>query len=177
MTTLPARLCAGTLVVFEGPSRVLWTPGAPGSPVPAGLWPTAADAAEVAARIARREPVLVVLEEIAATVSVWRHELDRAPAELAELAEGEGELLDLRVPALDWLPEPLRERGLAFWHRSTARAAREPAVLLPAVLLDEPDEGAPGVRFARRLLPFPLTTTRLAHLVAGAFPQETPHAC
>src|SRR6266540_923599 len=66
--TEPTQRCADILVVFEGPRRVIWSQrGCQGGPqigppswVPAGLWPTAEQAAEVADHIGRGGRLFVV---------------------------------------------------------------------------------------------------------------------
>lgn len=177
-TPAPAVRCADVLIIVEGASRIRWVTDTSRTWSPVAFWPDGAEAAEVALHLEKRQPLLVVLDDTAVMVPVWDHELDRAPANVAALAVGEGDLLDLRVPALDWLPAPLRHRGLDFWRTSTARLAGTPTALLPPLLFDTPEQAAEDtwhVRFARRTRPFPLTGKRLTSVVAHAFPrQETP---
>ncbi|MFI9024662.1 hypothetical protein [Streptomyces sp. NPDC053560] len=213
--TPPTVLCAGVLIIFEGAARLRWAVDGAGDWTPVALWPDAREADEVAERLARRQPLLVVLDGLdtpegfgaqgvidahgvidapagpdahagpdglGVTVPVWRAELDRAPADLAALATGDGDLLDLRVPALTWLPAELRQRGTEFWRATGARTADVPPALLPPLLLDGAGEAADGsrgahphVRFARRSRPSALTPRHLAAAAAHAFPpQETP---
>ncbi|MGI5467478.1 hypothetical protein [Streptomyces sp. CA-132043] len=195
--TPPTVLCAGILIIFEGAARIRWAVDGTGDWTPVALWPGAREADEVAERLERRQPLLVVLDELdtphgidaragddglGATVPVWRAELDRAPADLAALATGDGDLLDLRVPALTWLPPELRQRGTEFWRAAGARTADVPPALLPPLLLDGAGEAADGprgghphVRFARRSRTPALTPRHLAAAAAHAFPhQETP---
>jgi hypothetical protein len=161
--TEPTHRCADVLVVFEGPRRVIWNRGGcqggpqigPQSWVPAGLWPTAEQAAEVADHIGGGGRLFVVLEEAPAVVSLLAEEFAQAaPAlvALADPADRDEPVVDVRVPVLDWLPGSLRERGLRFLASSQAVMDRNPAALLPRLLLEEETGGDP-VRFARRVPP------------------------
>ncbi|MEU7040945.1 hypothetical protein AB0A77_07780 [Streptomyces varsoviensis] len=92
---------------------------------------------------------------------------------------GHGEIIEVRVPFLDWLPEPVRARAAAFLAESDETLARTPTALLPPLLLEDPrpqpQHTAPHVRFARRLLPGALTTARLAAAVRHIFGHRQPH--
>ncbi|TVL89912.1 hypothetical protein CD790_24200 [Streptomyces sp. SAJ15] len=142
-------------------------------------------------QLARRAPLLVVLDAPEATVPVLSEELARAPRRVhAALTRGEPmtgsgtpgsaplcatstrgeEITDLRVPLLDWLPGPLRRRGLDFLAESEETLARTPRALLPALLTDENPAPSAPVRFARRLLPGALSEACLAAAVRHLFP-------
>ncbi|MEV0277004.1 hypothetical protein AB0I22_11555 [Streptomyces sp. NPDC050610] len=93
-------------------------------------------------------------------------------AEFAQCAE-HGEIIEVRVPFLDWLPAPVRARAAAFLADSDETLARTPTALLPPLLLEDirpqPQPAAPQVRFARRLLPGALTPARLSAAVRHIF--------
>ncbi|MEV0266152.1 hypothetical protein AB0I49_33090 [Streptomyces sp. NPDC050617] len=97
-------------------------------------------------------------------------------AEFGRCAE-HGEIIEVRVPFLDWLPEPVRARAAAFLAESDETLARTPTALLPPLLLEEPrpqhQQAAPQVRFARRLLPGALTPARLSAAVRHIFGDRT----
>jgi hypothetical protein len=57
----------------------------------------------------------------------------------------------VHIPALDWLPNDLRRRGLAFLDASTERASQVPPALRAPLVLSVSDPAAPHVRFAHRL--------------------------
>ena len=76
-------------------------------------------------------------------------ELAAAPPELMAFVQGaDREPSYVYVPALDWLSEDLRHRGLRFLTASIARTAEIPVPLRPALILDAPDPATPQVRFA-----------------------------
>ncbi|WFB09902.1 hypothetical protein LRS74_24810 [Streptomyces sp. LX-29] len=144
-------------------------------------------------QLARRAPLLVVLDAPEATVPVLSEELARAPrrvyaaltreepmtasasastgpAPLCATSPRGEEVTDLRVPLLDWLPGPLRRRGLDFLAESEEALARTPRALLPALLTEEDPAPSTSVRFARRLLPGALSEACLAAAVRHLFP-------
>jgi hypothetical protein len=152
MTPGPVLHSGEVMVVIEGPARVSWRQTRGTQWRPTGLWPTATQRAEVLDRLDRGAPLLVVLDDVPATVSLLAEEFAYAPPPLAALAEDvRGEVVDLQIPLLDWLPDELRRRGLRFLHASTETASRTPVPLRPALVLDEPPSAMPNVRFAHLL--------------------------
>jgi hypothetical protein len=179
------------LVVFEGPARIIWHNGGNGEWTPTGIWPGPRQRAVLEEHLGQGAPLLIVLDDPNATVSVLREELERAPQELhATLAHQEtaganteearhpDEMSELRVPFLDWLPDSLRERGADFLAESEETLARTPLALLPVLLTErKPEHRASQVRFARRLLPGALTSTRLSAAVRHLFPGGLTALC
>jgi hypothetical protein len=172
----PVQTCAterygSTLVVFEGSRRMLWSRPEPGRWRPVGIWPGAAEAAELAAHLAARRNVLVVLDETEHTVSLLAEELAEAPASVRRLVRGAdpGEPVDVRIPVLDWLPAPLRRHGFAFLRTGAEAVRRTPAALLPPLLTDEADPDRPYLRFALRTQRPALGAGRLADAVGHLF--------
>ncbi len=109
----------------------------------------------------------------ARTRRTTEHARTDAPcAEFGRCAD-HGEIIEVRVPFLDWLPESVRDRAAAFLAESDETLARTPTALLPPLLLEDsrprPQHTAPHVRFARRLLPGALTSPRLSAAVRHIF--------
>lgn len=123
------------LVVFEGPRRLIWERRSPAWWRPVRLWPDEAERAAVLARIERNEPVLVVLEQLPCTVPLLEEEADRAPAELARLLVDESGPA-IAVPALDWLPDPMRRRGERFARHGRALLSARPPLRIGAYLTE-----------------------------------------
>ncbi|CAL9429178.1 hypothetical protein [Streptomyces sp. enrichment culture] len=170
----PTEQHGTTLVVFEGGRRMRWSRPGPGRWRPVGVWPGAAEAAALAGYLAARGNLLVVLDRAEPTVSLLAEELAGAPAAVRRLLpatapEPDDPVVDVGIPALDWLPAPLRLRGLRFLARATEAAERTPALLLPALLTDEPDPERPHVRFALRTGPHGIGGARLTAVVADLF--------
>jgi hypothetical protein len=152
MTTEPVLRHDGVTVVVEGSARIRWRRVAAARWAPAALWPSTDESAEVLSGVRRGDPLLVVFDEAPAKVPVLAEELALAPPAVASLAcDTSGEVVDLHVPPLDWLPEELRHRGLRFLHTSTQAASRTPCPLRPPLMLDEPAADLPNLRFAVRL--------------------------
>ncbi|GAA3837893.1 hypothetical protein GCM10022243_00470 [Saccharothrix violaceirubra] len=133
------------LIVVEGPARLTWCRTGSARWRPTGLWPTPAQQADVCDRIRRGSPLLVVLDEPTA-IPLLAEEIADAPPELAALAEFAGDVGELRIPFLGWLPPDLAERGRRFLR--CGRPSR-PDVLVPPLVVDAPDPDVPHVRFAR----------------------------
>ena len=133
----------GALVVFEGASRVVWHRETSSEWTPIGLWPRPHEAAFLTAHLARREPMLVVLRDPIATLPLLTEELDRSDPLFTALAgHSEGDVVELQIPALDWLPAEDRLRGLRFLAWSASVLSATPHPLCPPYLVDEP-AGAP----------------------------------
>jgi hypothetical protein len=164
--SLPAAIeCDNALIVFEGPRRIRNH-----SATSVDLWPDAAEAEEVRHRIESGRPILVILGGPEAEATVLTEQFAGAPPALAALAHAIArDLSPIPVPALDWLPSDVRDRGLRFLRASTLRARRTPALLRPPLSLDEPDGSCPHVRFAHLSRISVQTERELSLVVAYAF--------
>jgi hypothetical protein len=113
--------------------------------------PTPTEAAEVTQAARRGEPVLIVLDRRPEPKHVLAEELAEAPPEITALVTSvAGEVAQLDIPPLRWLPGHLAERGRRFLHEVTATVAHTPALLLPALIL-RPPEGTDPVWFGLRV--------------------------
>lgn len=165
-TTLPV---GNALVVFEGAPRLSWQWQTLTHWTPTGLWPSPEELREITARFDRGDPVLIVLGEREAGVSVTQEEIAQAPPGLRSLVSFTDGIGELRIPQLDWLPDRLHRRGLRFFDDSDLLIARTPAPLRPPLLLDDPDPSAPHIRFVRQTGPGGCSTAALTVLVEYAF--------
>lgn len=186
MRFTPTLRLGDVLVILEGPARMLWNEPAavPGKRAwtPTGLWPDEAQHAQVRAHVDSGRPLLVLLDDSRSRVPLLREEWQAASRRLMRelagvrcenLAHDTDELVEVRLPFLDWLPPAHRERARRFLAESDAVLARTPKALLPPLLAEEPVDGAvPNPRFARRLQPHTLNADRFAaavhHLFDGA---------
>ncbi|WP_330455644.1 hypothetical protein OIB37_01445 [Streptomyces sp. NBC_00820] len=171
------------LVILEGPARVLWNEPAvePGRRkwTPTGLWPDEAQRALVREYLDDERPLLVLLDDARRHLPLLREEWQAAPRRVVrdlvaavreDLADDGDEVVEVRLPFLDWLPQADRERAARFLAESDAALSRTPMALLPPLLIEETRPGVPqSPRFARRLLPSALTTDRLAAAVEYLF--------
>ncbi|ALV37953.1 hypothetical protein AS200_42315 [Streptomyces sp. CdTB01] len=176
------------IVVLEGPARVLWKeqPRQPGtrSWTPAGIWPDQDQLAMVHEHIEKERPLLVLLDEARSRVPVLRQEMRSAPCQLLESLihahpdePGEDEVVELRLPFLDWLPDAHRDRAARFLKDSDETLSRTPVALLPPLLTEDRHDGLPpSPRFARRILPGALPADRLAAAVEHLF-ADAPQRC
>ncbi|MFJ9036947.1 hypothetical protein ACIRF8_10215 [Streptomyces sp. NPDC102406] len=131
-------------------------------------------------------PLLVLLDDARRHVPLLREEWQAAPHRLVRQLVGvrrgdvpgdTDELVEVRLPFLDWLPDAHRERAAQFLAESDAALSRTPMALLPPLLAEEPRHGAaPGPRFARRLLPHALTADRFEAAVRHLF-ADAPRPC
>ena len=162
----PAAIeCDDALIVFEGPRRVRHQ-----SATRYALWPDAREAAEVRDRLESGRPILVILGGPQAEATVLTEQFAGAPPALAELVRAIArDLSPIPVPALDWLPNDLRDRGLRFLQGSVTRIRRTPVLLRPALALDERDIACPHVRFAHLTRAALQTEPDLSTVVAYAF--------
>ncbi|WP_406170015.1 hypothetical protein OIE52_37735 [Streptomyces canus] len=128
--------------------------------------------------IERGLPLLVLLDEAHSRIPLLRQELRAAPCRLLEsLIDGTGseellddEVVEVRLPFLDWLPDAHRDRATRFLEDSDAALSRTPVALLPPLLTEERRDGLPpSPRFGRRILPNALTAGRLAAAVEHLF--------
>jgi hypothetical protein len=162
----PAAIeCDEALIVFEGPRRIRHH-----GPTRFELWPDAAEAEDIRDRIERGRPILVIFGGPQAEATVLTEQFAGAPPALAELVnEIARDLSPIPVPALDWLPSDVRDRGLRFLRASTLRVRRTPALLCPLLSLDDRDITCPHVRFAHLSRVGVETERDLSMVVAYAF--------
>jgi hypothetical protein len=149
MSLPPAIQCGDALVVFEGAprARTLDSDG-PG----VSLWPDPEEARDVNRRLAGGHPILVILGGPQADAALLAEQFVQAPlAFSAAVRSTAREMTGTPVPALDWLPVELRERGLHFLRASAEHARRIPGLLCQSLYLDERDPLTPHVRFAHRI--------------------------
>lgn len=170
----PVERHGGTLVVFEGSRRLLWSRPSPGRWRSVGIWPGPAEAAALTARLAARRNTLVVLSHADSSVPLLAEELAEAPPCVRRLArdaaqQADGGPYDIGIPVLDWLPEPLRRRGLEWLRAGAQLAARTPAPLLPPLLVDAPAPERRHLRFALRTGHAGVSPAGLAELVGTLF--------
>ncbi|MET7290282.1 hypothetical protein [Streptomyces sp. NPDC005573] len=154
-----------------GPGRRKW--------IPTGLWPDEAQRALVREHLDDGRPLLVLLDEARSRLPLLREEWQSAPRRLVRDLVGTGgenlpddgdEVVEVRLPFLDWLPQAHRERAARFLADSDAALSLTPMALLPPLLIEEARRGVPrSPRFARRLLPSALTADRLAAAVQYLF--------
>jgi hypothetical protein len=167
----PAAIeCDDALIVFEGQRRIRHH-----SAAGFDLWPDAREAEAVRTRIENGRPILVILGGPQAEATVLTEQFAGAPPAFAELVNAIArDLSPIPVPALDWLPDDVRDRGLRFLRASTMRVRRTPALLCPALRLDERDIAFPHVRFGHLLRVGPHTERDLSLVVAYAFADVAP---
>jgi len=150
MSNEPALQTDDVLIVAEGAGRLTWHRTGPARWRPVGLWPTREQEADVAARVRRGAPLLVVLAEMPTVVPLLTEELVDAPEELLQLAEFTGYLCELTIPFLGWLPSELRERGCRFIE-TTRRRTPAPLTMHSPLQFERADPATPHVVFARWL--------------------------
>jgi hypothetical protein len=169
--SLPAAIdCDDVLVVFEGARRIRHR-----SATSVDLWPDAEEAEAVRDRIEGGRPILVILGGPQAEATVLIEQFAGAPPALAELVHAIArDLSPIPVPALDWLPSHVRDRGLRFLRASTMRIRRTPALLCPALSLEARDVTCPHVRFAHLPRAGAQTERELSLVAAYAFADVAP---
>src|ERR1700754_2783098 len=125
--SFPAAMqCADALVVFEGAPRLRrHDPAGPGIT----LWPDAEEAQDVNRRLACGLPMLVILSGPQADAALLEEEFVQAPLGFVAVVRSTArDMAGTPVPALDWLPAELRERGLRFLRSSAERARHLPGL-------------------------------------------------
>jgi hypothetical protein len=137
------------LVIFDGPRRLTWRNSSPGQWSPVALWPTTRQVAQVTDHLQSGGTVLILVEQEQTNVPMYAEEAAQAPDALAAKVIEDGEFAEVRIPALDWLPEPLRERGRQFLRDTACFIERQPDLLLPHLLVEEPGQSPWNLRFAR----------------------------
>jgi hypothetical protein len=164
--------CGDALVVFEGPRRIRRA-GTDGASVT--LWPDDDEAQDIRRRLDGRRPILVILGGPQADAALLTEQFVQAPPALAAAVRSTArDMTGTVVPALDWLPAELRDRGLRFLRASAEHARRIPAPLCQSLYLDEGDPATPHVRFAHRIDQRPPTEHDLERVVAYAFADLGP---
>jgi hypothetical protein len=173
--SLPATIqCGEALVVFEGSRRVR---GRPTDGAHVALWPDAAEAEDISRRLERGQPILVLLGGPHADAALLTEQFMQAPPGLAAVVRSTArDMTGTPVPALDWLPAELRERGLRFLRTSAEHARGIPGLLCQSLYLDERDPVTPHVRFAHRIDQRQPTEHDLQHVVDFAFGAGTTEA-
>jgi len=176
MHSSPTLRHRNTLVVLEGPSRLLWSAAQPGHFALSGLWPSPAEAARVLDHLADGGNVLVMLGEEDSTIPMYVEEAAAIPAELAGRIKvtTDGPLAYVHLSALDWLPDHLRQRGLRFLRDTDRMLASLPDALLPPLLLEEPSSEVSNLRFARLRTVRTLTEDRILPLSDHFFAPAAP---
>lgn len=166
--SLPATIqCGDALVVFEGTRRVR---GLHAGSAAVALWPDAGEAEDVSRRLDRGQPILVILGGPQADAALLAEQFVQAPRALAAAVRSTArDMTGTPVPALDWLPAELRDRGLRFLRASAEHARRIPGLLCQSLYLDEPDPVTPNLRFAHRIDQRPPTEHDLRRVVEFAF--------
>lgn len=151
MNTSALVRCGRTLVVFDGPRRLSWHASRNGDYTPTALWPSPAQAAEVLDHLYGGGCLLVLIEQRRTSVPMFAEEAERLPQDIAARTTltGDGVLSELHLPVLDWMPDPLRERGLRFLEHSAEQLLGMPDLLLPQLLVEEPPHRPDNLRFAR----------------------------
>lgn len=155
-------------VVREGAARLVWSRAWVDQWRLTDLWPTPVQSAALESRIARGDRMLVVLDQAPQAIALHPEEV-AMPLDRFDAVSDDGILVEIVVPQLEWLPEPLRTRGLIFADQAAEIIASTPAGLVPPLVLEQED--CP-VRFARRSRA-PLTEAALAE-VARAAPRLAP---
>ncbi|MFI9345749.1 hypothetical protein ACIG0D_31495 [Streptomyces sp. NPDC052773] len=168
------------LVVLEGPARVRWkqpTAERANHWTPTGIWPDEGQLAMVREHLENEGPLLVLLDEARDPVPMLREEWQAAPCRLLEDLTGpcpgnlvDDEVVELRLPFLDWLPAAHRDRAARFLADSDTALSRTPLALLPPLMVEKKHDGVPpSPRFARRLVPNALTPGRLTAAIEHLF--------
>jgi hypothetical protein len=168
--TLASSKLHDVLIVFEGRQRVLWSGPDTGDATLRGLWPTTEERGALHTRFEHELPTLVIVSRDTPHVPLLPEEADSAPEHLRPLIDRDGDLPELRIPLFDWLPEDLRERGMAFLATAEALQGSLPPALQPELLVDS-DHGE-AVRFA--FLRKPLSESDLTRATSYLFTQHAP---
>jgi len=165
----PTERFADVLVIFEGSRRIAWHPLGNGCSTPTAVWPDTSQQAALEQHLQANLPALIILDHDpdAEPVPLLPEEASAVPSDLRQLVTPDGDLWQLRLPRLQWLPAHLREAGQDFLRESIAQAGIIPAPLLPDLLVDSAIGGS--VRFAWRTKPSPLPDQRLQDVTRYLF--------
>jgi hypothetical protein len=144
----PMLRCGGALVVYDGPRRLIWNKVGVARWMPCRLWPDSSEAAEVTEVLRRGDPLLVILDRRPEPVHVLVEELAGAPPEVTDLVSSvAGEVAELEVPRLSWLPDHLAQRGQRFLQQVVVEVAHTPPLLLPSLIVQAPGSTPDAVWF------------------------------
>lgn len=151
------RLVDGVHVVDEGPGRLRWKHEIAGQRAPlaghewqvGGLWPDASEAERLQSVVDRGEPLLVILDQRNPPVTLPVENLPTIPDGVV-VEERFEDLLTIRVPELDWLPEADRRRGQLFADHARRALSQESPLRRTALMVESLDRGSRSIRFAVR---------------------------
>jgi hypothetical protein len=137
------------MIVIEGAERLSWQRVTNECWVPLGVWPDANQAREVDHQLRSGAPMVVVVSQQCAQVPLLAEEFARAPGAVrAMAADPTGEVIEVNIPAFDWLPALLRSRGLRFVEQTNELLKATPRGLRPPLIVEDFDAGS-NVRFVR----------------------------
>ncbi|HET9139275.1 hypothetical protein [Actinophytocola sp.] len=154
------------LIVFDGPRRLIWQRIGAARWRPRRLWPNPTETAEVLDTINQGDPVLIILDRHPQPVPVLADELAAAPAAVTDLAGAlTGDVADLHIPTLTWLPHSWTRHGQRFLQHAAEQLTHRPALLMPPLLLHSADPPAATLWFGLRTHPRPWTAAELTALV------------
>ncbi|MEU5535604.1 hypothetical protein [Streptomyces sp. NPDC020362] len=155
------------LIAFEGLSRLRWLKTDQGPWSVIGVWPHPDRRKALLQQLRYGKRLLIVVDSDPPVTTLLAEESRNLPAELVIRSDAEEEIVDVEVPALNWLPDDLRERGSQFIRSARTRASRASG-LIPPLLLDE--ASGESVRFAYRTTSrLPINETLLRRVVLEAF--------
>ncbi|HYH24785.1 MAG TPA: hypothetical protein VD834_05495 [Blastococcus sp.] len=143
----PCLTAGGVTVVVDGIPRLRWSSTGPAEWRLRDVWPSPQEERWLHERIAEGDPMLVVLGADTPCVAVYPEEFWAQRERFASVVE-DAELVELTLPILDWLPEPLRSRGQVFAEQAAAALRSMPVALRPPLLVETRSEPC-SVRFAR----------------------------
>ncbi|WP_327703224.1 hypothetical protein OG530_16590 [Streptomyces decoyicus] len=181
LTCDPVLHCDDIMVVFEGKDRLILHRGEGEQWRVRALWPEPADVRALHAHLGAGRPLLVVLDGEPPVVPLLPEECAGAAwgPDLAGVSTDDGELVEFRIPRLDWLPAALRSRGLDHLQECERLLAHHPHPLLPPLLVAPPQSDAPHIRFAYRTGSAAISASHMAKVASYLFgdpegPAEVP---
>lgn len=137
------------VVVFDGNARLRWEMRANGERCLQELWPSDVDRAELLQHLESGGALLVVLERDPVVLAVYPHEIVTGLDRFETVTSMSG-LVELELPVLEWMPEPLRSRGMIFVDQTDEIMRSTPEALLPTLIVESTTDEC-QVRFARRV--------------------------
>lgn len=172
MSNEPILRCGPALVVYDGPRRLIWNKIGVARWTPCRLWPDSSEAAAVTEVLRRADPLLIILDRRPEPMHVLVEELAGAPPEVTDLVSSvSGEVAELQVPRLSWLPDHLAQRGQRFLQQVAAEVAHTPPLLLPSLIVQSPGSTPDAVWFGVRVRAASWSIDEVMavvdHLVAG----------
>lgn len=124
----------GTIrIVFDDASRLRWRHPSTDSWMLERPWPTDSERHEITEHLNSGGCLLVITDGNDIVTSAWPHELAEPARDAIEPSD---EMIEMRLDHFDWLPTDYRIQGELFVARERARWTREPALLRPALTLD-----------------------------------------